>query len=214
MLLPGLSLDLALLDLCLQLIPSVLQLLQQLLIRDALDLVERNIRLSFLGAPVVAAFHGSDHLLVLLVDLLHLSSGVGQLYLQELDLLLPDGLVLEGLMLLALGLFLCLLELGGELTDMGCELLDSLQGLLMRGLHVVVPLESTQSAFHVLDLILGSLQHGPVGSFLGLLLGLQRVNGCVFLDDFSFKLPNTFSFLVELELKGFDFILEFLGDSA
>jgi hypothetical protein len=151
---------------------------------------------------------------VLLVDLLHLSSGVGQLYLQELDLLLPDGLVLEGLMLLALGLFLCLLELGGELTDMGCELLDSLQGLLMRGLHVVVPLESTQSAFHVLDLILGSLQHGPVGSFLGLLLGLQRVNGCVFLDDFSFKLPNTFSFLVELELKGFDFILEFLGDSA
>ena len=120
-------------------------------------MVEREIRLSLLGTPVVSAFHGSHHLLVLLVDLLHLSTGVGQLDLQELDLLLPDGLVLEGLMLLALGLFLCLLELGGELTDMGCELLDSLQSLLMRGLHFVVALESTQSAFHVLDLILGRL---------------------------------------------------------
>jgi hypothetical protein len=177
-------------------------------------LVEREIRLSLLGTPVVSAFHGSHHLLVLLVDLLHLSAGVGQLDLQELDLLLPDGLVLEGLMLLALGLFLCLLELGGELTDMGCELLDSLQSLLMRGLHFVVALESTQSAFHVLDLILGRLEHGPVGRFLGLLLGLKRVNGCVFLDKFGFKLPNTLSFLVELELKGFDFILELLGDSA
>jgi hypothetical protein len=34
------------------------------------------------------------------------------------------------------------------------------------------------------------------------------------LDKFGFKLPNTLSFLVELELKGFDFILELLGDSA
>jgi hypothetical protein len=66
----------------------------------------------------------------------------------------------------------------------------------------------------VLDLVLGRLKHRPVGRFLGLLLGLQRVNGCVFLDEFGFKFSNTLSFLVELELKGFNFILELLRDCA
>jgi hypothetical protein len=76
MLLPSLTLDLVLLDLSLQLIPRVLQLLQQHLIRDALYFIMRDIPLSFLGASVVPASHGAHHLLVLLVDLLHLPAGV------------------------------------------------------------------------------------------------------------------------------------------
>jgi hypothetical protein len=161
----------------------------------------RDITLSFLGASVVPAFHGSHHLLMLLVDLLHLPAGVSQLDLQELDLLLSDGFVLEGLMLLALGLFLNLLQLCGELIDLVIKLLDSFHGLLVGGFHVVVPFECAQSAFHVPNLILGGLKHGPVGVLLGFLFGIQRFNGCVFLDEFGLKLTNTLSFLVELELK-------------
>ena len=163
---------------------------------------------------MVPAFHGAHHLLVLLVDLLHLPAGVGQLDLQELDLLLSDGLVLEGLMLLTLRLFLDLLKLRGKLIDLAVELLDSFHGLLVGGFHVVVPFERAQGAFHVPHLVLGGLKHGPVGVLLGFLFGIQRFNGCVFLDEFGLKLPDTLSFLVELELKGFDFILELLGDSA
>jgi hypothetical protein len=174
----------------------------------------RDIPLSFLSASMVPAFHGAHHLLVLLVYLLHLPAGVGQLDLQELDLLLSDGLVLEGLMLLALGLLLDLLQLRGKLIDLAVQLLDSFHGLLVGGFHVVVPFESTQSAFHVPKLILGGLKHRPVGVLLGLLFAIQRFNGCIFLDEFGLKLPDTLSFLVELELKGFDFILELLGDSA
>lgn len=214
MLLPRLTLDLVLLDLSLQLIPRVLQLLQQHLIRDALYFIMRDIPLSLLGATMVPAFHGAHHLLVLLVNLLHLPARVGQLDLQELDLLLPDGLVLEGLMLLALGLFLDLLELRGELTDLDVELLDSVHGLLVGGFHVVVPFECAESALHVPHLILGGLKHGSVGVLLGFLFGIQRFNGCVFLDEFGLKFADTLSFLVELELKGFDFSLELLGDSA
>jgi hypothetical protein len=138
---------------------------------------------------------------VLLVDLLHLSPGIGQLDFQELDLLLSDCFVLEGLVLLGLGLFLSLLELSRKLIDMVVKSLDSFHGLLMGSFHVVVPFESTQSAFHVLDLILRCLKHGPVGTLLGLLFGLQRFNGCILLDEFGLKLPNMLSFLVELELK-------------
>ena len=214
MLLPCLSLNLVILDLSLQLIPSVLKLLQQLLIRDTLYFIERDIPISFLGATVVPAFHGAHHLLMLLVDLLHLSPGIGQLDLQELDLLLSDGFVLEGLVLLGLGLFLNLLELSCKLIDMIVKRLDSFHGLLMGNFHVVVAFESTQSAFHGLDLILRSLKHGPVGNLLGLLFGFQRFNGCILLDEFGLKLTNTLSLLVELELKGLDFILELLRDSA
>ena len=214
MLLPSLTLDLVLLDLSLQLIPRVLELLQQHLIRDALYFIMRDIALSFLSASMVPAFHGTHHLLVLLVDLLHLPAGVSQLNLQELDLLLPDGLVLKGLMLLALGLFLNLLELRGELIDLVVELLDSFHGLLVGGFHIVVPFERAESALHMPHLVLGGLKHGPVGVLLGFLFGVQRFNGSVFLDEFGLKLTDTLSFLVKLELKGFDFILELLGDSA
>jgi hypothetical protein len=117
-------------------------------------------------------------------------------------------------MLLALGLFLDLLQLRGELIDLVVQLLYSFHGLLVGGFHVVVSFERAESALHVPKLVLGGLKHGPVGVLLGFLFGIQRFNGCVFLDEFGLKLTNTLPFLVELELKGFDFILELLGDSA
>lgn len=82
----------------------------------------------------------------------------------------------------------------------------------MGGFHIVVPFECTQSALHALNLILGGMEHGPVGVLLSFLFGIERFNSRVFLDEFGLKLPSTLSFLVELELKGLDFIFELLGN--
>jgi len=117
-------------------------------------------------------------------------------------------------MLSGLSLLLHSLKLIGQLGDLGREGFDAIESLLLRGLPFIIAFQCSHRRFQAPDLVLSRLQHLPRGLLLCSILGFQRFNDSLLVDDLGLEVANTFPFLIELPLKGLDFPLEFLGNGT